>query len=220
MPLFDYKGLDHSGKASAGVVSADTASEARAKLREDGLLPVEIKESFAGASRIWLKLPRVFRRKDEAKVTVMTRQFATLMATGVALTDALAVLIKQTQDHHFVLALKSIRESVIRGKPLADALAEHPVYFSELYINMVRSGEASGTLDNVLERIANYSQTRLRMQNKIITAITYPTVMLVVGVAVIVFLLTYVVPKIEKVLVSQKKVLPLSTEILMTISAI
>lgn len=218
MPLFEYKALDHAGKSSTGVMSADNARDARAKLREDGLLPSEITEAPMRSSGLWSKLPRIFRRKDDSNVAIMTRQFSTLMATGVALTDSLAVLIRQTQDTHLERTLKSVREAVMRGEPFADALAEHPRYFSELYINMVRSGEASGTLDSILERVANYSQTRLRMQNKILTALTYPAVMVFVGVVVIIFLLTFVVPKIEKVLTAQNRNLPLPTQVLLGIS--
>lgn len=218
MPLFDYKAIDDSGKITTGVVSADTPKEARAKLREDGLLPSDVKESHIGPSGIWTKLPRIFRRKDEARVAIMTRQFSTLMATGVALTDALNVLIKQTNDNNLERTLKSVRESVMRGDQLADALEKHPLYFNELYINMVRSGEASGNLDRILERVANYTHVRMRMQSKMIAALTYPAVMLSVGIIVVVFLLTFVVPKIEKVLMVQKKQLPWPTEFMLALS--
>jgi general secretion pathway protein F len=128
--------------------------------------------------------------------------------------ESLGALIEQSGNRALETVLRDVRERVAQGASFADALAGHPRWFNALYVNMVRAGEASGTLDAILGRIADYIQSQHRLQSRITAALAYPAIMILIGAGVVLFLLTFVVPKIVAVLLEQKKQLPLATEIL------
>ena len=158
------------------------------------------------------------RRVNLRELAITTRQFSTLLSSGVHLSEALTALVEQVGDAKFEIVFRDVREKIVGGTGLADALSYHPHYFSDLYVNMVRAGEASGSLDEVLNRLADYLQAQASLRGKVAAALTYPAIMVVVGVGVVVFLMSYVVPKITEILLEKDNVLPLPTVILIHVS--
>src|SRR5690606_5718104 len=136
---------------------------------------------------------------------------ATLLRAGIPLVDAISSVIQQVEDAYLSTVLRQVREDLQGGVGLADAVAQHPELFDPLYVNMVRAGEASGALDEVLRRVADFMQAQARMKNRVSTALTYPMIMGVMGVGVVCFLLAFVVPKIIKVVTKRGTALPLPT---------
>lgn len=161
---------------------------------------------------------KVTSKQRIEEVATFTRQLATLSRAGIPLTEALRAIIEQADNKRLSMLYRDIRESVAQGIPTGDALAKHPEYFDELYVSMVRAGEASGHLDEVLIKLAEFMQEQTRVRNKVQAAMMYPIVMLVVGFLVVSLLIAFVVPKITMMLESQGQTLPLPTRILQDIS--
>lgn len=223
MPVYQYRALDKAGKATKGVVDADTPREARDKLRGLSLHVTEMvavaageKAGAAPARRVGM--PSLGDGQRMMLLAMLTRQMSTLLAAGITVTDTLSAIIEQLEDARLESVFRGVREKITQGATLADALAAYPSVFSDLYVNMVRAGEASGSLEVVLKRLADYVQEQARLRGKLSAALAYPLVMCLVGSAVVVFLMAYVVPKITRVLEQQGKVLPLPTRILIAIS--
>ncbi len=240
MPIFEYKALTSSGKTKKGIVDANTARDARSKLRNDHMHVTEMWEVADKKSRkdksvskktrsltakkgkpggllsmeIELFQPKISTRD----LATFTRQFSTLLRSGIQLTDALNALVEQCVDPHLERVLRNVKEEITSGNNLAEAMAKHPRFFSDLYVNMVRAGEASGHLDVVLTRIADYLQKQASLKGKVLAAITYPAIMVIVGLAVVIFLMSYVVPRITQILKDRGQPLPFITEVLMTAS--
>lgn len=219
MPIFQYRAIDLKGGNKKGTIDADTARDARERLRRLELRVTEISQVEAAKkkdakSSQW-KLERKVNLRDLA---VLTRQLSTLIRSGVHLSEALSVLVDQVEERRTELILRDVREKIVSGSGLAEALSFHPSHFSDLYINMVRAGEASGNLDEVLNRLSEYLQSQASLKGKIITALTYPAVMVFVGFGVVVFLMSYVVPQITEILLEREQVLPAPTAILISIS--
>jgi general secretion pathway protein F len=233
MPIFQYTALTPAGKLKKGIVDADTPRDARAKLRGDNFHVTDMKEvgdkverrqalkaaRGGGGLSLEMKLPRFQRRVKPRDLAAFTRQFSTLLKSGIQLAEALNALVEQSTDRDLEKVLRNVKEEITGGSGLAEALAQHPRYFADLYVNMVRAGEASGNLDVVLTRIADYLQKQASLRGKVSAAVTYPCVMVVVGTAVVIFLMSYVVPKITQILQQRNTPLPLVTEIMMTVSA-
>lgn len=150
----------------------------------------------------------MFLGRARAELTGTTRLLATLLKAGIPLIDALGSVIQQVEDPYLSTTLRQIREDVRGGVSMADAVAAHPELFDPLFANMVRAGEASGALDDVLRRLADFMQAQARMKNRVSAAMTYPMIMAVMGVGVVSFLLAFVVPKIVKVVTKKGTVLP------------
>lgn len=158
--------------------------------------------------------------KRTAEVGQFTRQLATLLKAGIPLVQSLTALVDQTQNRAMQTVVRDIREQITTGTDFNDALASHPLYFSDLYRSMVRAGEASGELDIVLGRVADFMQKQTRLRGKITAAMTYPAIMFLMSVAVVIFLLLFVVPNIVMILEEQKMELPIPTLIVTTASTI
>lgn len=156
------------------------------------------------------------RRVDE--VATFTRQLATLTRAGIPITEALRAIIEQTDQKRLNMLYRDLREKISQGMPTADALAAHPDYFDELNVSMVRAGEASGHLDEVLLKMSEFMQEQSRVRNQVQAAMMYPVVMMIVGFAVVAVLIAFVVPKITVMLANQKTALPLPTQILQNAS--
>jgi general secretion pathway protein F len=220
MPVYSYVGLSPDGKNITGVIDADSPRAARLKLRRTGVFPTSLSESRQAEStpRASRSLSKLFERVGPQELAVMTRQLSTLVSAGLPLVDCLSALIDQVDSERLKSMLTQTRERVNEGTSLADALAEHPRVYSDLYVNMVRAGEASGALDVVLLRLADYTESTARLRSKLRSALTYPAVMLIIGSAILFFLLSYVVPKITRIFVESKQVLPLPTRVLMAFS--
>jgi general secretion pathway protein F len=180
MPIYEYKAFDRSGAPKSGIVDADSPREARVKLRSDGVHVVEIwplqeRKADTGKARA-----RLFQRRvDQTELMVVTRQLGTLLKAGITIVDALKALIDQVDSRDFEKVFRDVREKITQGETLGEALAHHPAYFSDLYVNMVKAGEASGHLDEILTRLAQYLGRVNRLRNKVISALTYPVLMIV-----------------------------------------
>lgn len=223
MPVFTYKAFDASGAAREGMLDADSAKEARIQLRGmrlhiTDLQPLETL-TVSSARRF---LPAFLQRRHRQQVTLLTRQLATMLRSGIPLASSLTALVEQSGHPDLEVVLRDVREKVTQGTTLADALANHPGYFDDLFVNMVKAGEASGTLDEVLGRLADFNQKQDRIRAKISAALAYPMVMVMFGFLVIVVLMTFVVPRIMGVLqrgpAGKGAALPLPTRILVTVS--
>lgn len=223
MPIFHYEAIDVKGRTRKGTVDADTARDAREKLRRQEIRVTGMKRLDAtggvkkGERRSLFQLER---RANPRELAILTRQFSTLLGSGIHLSEALNVLVEQIQDRRMEVIFRDLREKIVSGSGLADALSYHPGYFSDLYVNMVRAGEASGNLDEILARLAEYLQKQASLRGKLSAAMTYPAVMIVVGFGVVVFLMSYVVPRITQILSKKGDALPAPTEILMTVSSL
>ncbi len=219
MPVFAYRGLSSDGRSVAGVVDADSARNARGKLRSLGIFPTELNEEVAARTRSirdWM--PSIQRRVPPAEISLMSRQLATLLGAGVQLVEALGTLSEQTARPALKKILSQVRERVREGSSLADALAAHGGTFSDLYVGMVRAGEAAGALEIVLNRLADYGEKQAEFIAKVRGALTYPIIMLCVGAAIMTFLVTYVVPQVATIFQQSHAALPVSTQILIGFS--
>ncbi len=164
MPVYAYKGLSEQGRAVSGIIDADNPKGARIKLRKSGVFPTDLTEeerkrpAAADSAESGLNLGRYFERISPDELALLTRQLATLVGAGLPLVDCLSALIEQVETARTKRTLSQIREQVTEGASLADALKAHPRIFGDLYVNMVRAGEASGALDIVLVRLADYTE--------------------------------------------------------------
>lgn len=219
MAIFEYKGLDLNGKNTAGIIDAENPRLARTKLRKSGIFPTELSparsEGATGLSRPISLFPE---RMTLGETAIMTRQLATLLGAGISLMEALAALTEQTEKEAAKKIWVDVRESVKEGSSLNDALNRHPKVFSSLYRQMVRAGEASGTLDRILVRLADYLESQVRLRNKIFSIMTYPVLMMIVSMLILVFLISFVVPKVTGIFSDLQQALPLPTVILLGIS--
>lgn len=220
MPVYNYKALKEDGGADGGVIDADSPKDARLKLKGRRLHVTEL-QSVGGEEKgsPARKRRQFFMRRRPEQIAMLTRQMATLLGSGIPMISALSALVDQVEYRDLKAALMGIREKVSQGGTLSDAMGEHPVYFGDLFTNMVRAGEAGGNLDKVLFRVADYLHSQNRTRSKVVAALTYPIIMVMIGTSVVAVLLTYVVPKIMEVIQKQgKAALPLPTEILMFVS--
>ncbi len=222
MAVFSYKGMDAAGKKVSGIIDSDNIKAARAKLRKSKIFPTEISEGGNSGRGISMAGGIDFKKYlEKVKVTDvanMTRQLSTLLNANVPLVDALGALVEQIDNNKLKSALSEIRERVKEGARLADSMRAYPQIFSTLYLNMVQAGELSGALDVVLARLADFTESQARLNSKVKGALTYPLVMALVGMALMGFLLVFVVPKIVKIFEDTKATLPLPTKILITLS--
>jgi general secretion pathway protein F len=222
MPVYTYKALKGDGAAEAGVIDADSPKDARLKLKSRNLHVTDLQSSggepaAAGSGGGGKRL--LFRRRRPQEIAVLTRQLATLLGSGIPMIGAMTAIIEQVEHRDLKMALMGVREKVSQGGSLSDALAGFPLYFNDLFVNMVRAGEAGGNLDKVLFRVADYLHAQNRTRSKVVASLTYPIIMLVIGVGVVAVLLTFVVPKILQVIQKQgSAALPLPTEILLFLS--
>lgn len=225
MPVYQYRGYKADGASATGIVDAESPKVARLKLRKDGVFPTEMAEQEGATKTV---IPRsssgliagVARSPvlTVSDVALMTRQLATLLVAGLPLVDALGVLMDQTEKKGVKGLLADVREAIRGGASYSAVLERYPRDFSSIYVHMVRAGEASGALDQILFRLAEFLEKQLALKNKVTNAILYPAIMLVVGTLVLFFLVTFVVPKITAVFAHSKQALPWPTIVLMEIS--
>ena len=221
MPVFEYIAIDRSGKSRKGIIDADSARAARQKLRSDGIYPTRLEETHADEisetpSRLQFRLP--LQRVRRAELVSTTRQLATLLSAGLPLVSALSGVLEQVKRPALRKVLSQVRERVKEGMSLANALMEHPAVFPSVYTAMINAGETSGTLELVVERLADFGEQQLALQRKIRSTLAYPLLMLIVGVGVVVFLMAYVIPRVTQIFVDMKQELPLPTTVLIGVS--
>ena len=221
MPVYEFTALTNTGKKLKGVIDADSLTAARQKIRGQGNYPVEINETSAKivATKRPLLSIQLGQRVKQQEIHIATRQLATLLGAGIPLVPALNGLIEQTENRSLKSVLAQIKDAVNEGNSLTAALTEHPKLFSKVYVNMVSAGEASGSLDVVLDRLAEFGETQHALRSRVKAAMLYPLFMAVVGIIVLFLLITFIVPSITSVFEGSKHALPLPTVILIGISS-
>ncbi|MFH1261926.1 MAG: type II secretion system inner membrane protein GspF [Pseudomonadota bacterium] len=220
MPVYQYKAVTSAGKTVKGVIDSPNTSEARARLRREGVFLTEIAETKAEGANAVPGNIQFSRGVAPQDVTIMTRQLATLIGAGIPLVEALTALVDQVDNIKLKRALSDVRERVNQGSSLAEAMRVHPKIFSNLFVNMIRAGEASGALDIVLNRLADFSENQTRLRGKIISTLAYPAIMLVIGAIALVGIFTFVIPKVVNLYKDMGQALPLPTQILIGTSKI
>ncbi|AEB11710.1 type II secretion system F family protein [Marinithermus hydrothermalis] len=216
MPVYQYKARDRQGRVLSATIEAENIREAARILREKGYFIAELKEPGRGL-QAEVKIPGLERGPSLKDVAIFSRQLATMLSAGLPIVQALAILERQAENKKFKGILKEIRTDVEGGEPFSDALKKHSA-FTRLYINLVRAGETSGTLDLVLERLATFLEKELELRGKIRSAMTYPAIVLVFAIGVTYFLLAGIVPQFAQILTDLGSELPVLTRFLIAVS--
>jgi general secretion pathway protein F len=221
MPVFEYRGLSAAGKQVTGLLEADSSKSLRTQLRKidvfltDVLGQSEARTGRKAAADREVQFSKMFQgRVSSEDVAVITRQLSTLLHAGVTLVESLAALVDQTEKDRLKRALSDVKQRVNEGSSLADALGQHPRIFGNLYVNMVRAGEASGALDAVLARLADFTEGQAKLKQKLVGTLIYPAIMTVIGGGILVMLMTVVVPKVTRIFETMQATLPWTTRVL------
>jgi general secretion pathway protein F len=221
MPVFEYRGLSAAGKQVTGLLEADSSKSLRTQLRKidvfltDVLGQSEARTGKKAAADREVQFSKMFQgRVSSEDVAVITRQLSTLLHAGVTLVESLAALVDQTEKDRLKRALSDVKQRVNEGSSLADALGQHPRIFGNLYVNMVRAGEASGALDAVLARLADFTEGQAKLKQKLVGTLIYPAIMTVIGGGILVMLMTVVVPKVTRIFETMQATLPWTTRVL------
>jgi type IV pilus assembly protein PilC len=217
MPRYTYVALDAHGQESAGLVEARSSSEAIGQLRQAGYFPTNVYEEGKGGpdgkvSRTVAKAARVApprtkisigllqRKKVKPKILmIFTRQLATLIDSGLPLLRGLNVLAKQERDTVLRNTINKLADGVQGGSTFSESLAQHPLIFNHLYVNMVKAGEVGGVLELVLRRLAEFQEKAQKIKNKVVAAMVYPIIVMTMAIAIMTFLLVFIVPKFEAI---------------------
>ena len=225
MPIFHYQAFDATGALHKGTQDAANESEVRQLLRSKDLFPKEIRtsrftrKSNKAKSSEGFKLPEFAKRRNYAKsLMLFTRQLEVLLDATIPYDKAFQLIIPQTEDHSFQSILSEIRGRLLEGESLANSMEKHPEAFPAMYISMVRSGENGGNLGMIMKRLADYYERQDRLRSQIRSAMIYPAFMTVFGFAVVVFMVTNIVPKITRIFESRDAALPLPTRLLIGLS--
>ena len=223
MAVYEYAGFDAGGKSAKGVIDADSAKGARARLRKQGLFPTDVREQKEGQVRgkglaIEVDFGKYLQTVSAQDLATVTSQMSTLVGANIPMVEALSALLDQTENPKLKSVLTDVREKVNEGHSLAHALRAHPTVFSDLYVNMVDAGEQSGALELVFSRLASYTESSVALRGKLVSAITYPILMMVVSGGLVLALFTFVIPRIKRIFDSFGKELPLVTQVLFAIS--
>jgi general secretion pathway protein F len=218
MGAFRYEAYDAAGRLHRGVLEADTARQLRARLREQGLLAADV--AAVSASTLEQRGRRWHWRRglSATQLSLVTRQFATLLAAGLPVEQALNALVEQADDDYPRQVLAGVRGEVLAGHSLARALHKYPRVFSELYVTLVAAGEQSGRLGEVMERLADYAESQQALRQKVGLAFVYPVIVTLVATVVVLGLLTYVVPQVVNVFQNTNQTLPWLTRALIGLS--
>jgi len=217
MAAFRFAAADASGKEQSGVLEADSARAARPLLRQRGLIPLTVEPVVSEIQRRALTLS-LGRRLSQTELAVITRQLASLLGAALPVADALTVMVEQSEKQSLRELMAAIRTDVLGGSSLSKALARHPRQFPDIYRALIAAGEESGKLGSVLASLADYIEERAKLQQKITLAFVYPIIVTVVALAVVIGLLTYVVPQVVQVFAQTKQALPLLTRAMIATS--
>lgn len=222
MPEYKYVAKDGSGRKVTGNLTAVNEADAVGELRRQSLIVVSLNEKKAGAAKggglFGSKTPKP--RVKTKDIVVFTRQLATMISSGIPLLEALEILSEQADDPGFKMSLSAIVDRISSGTDLSEALTEHPKLFSNIYVNMIKAGEASGQLDEILNRLASYQESAEKLKSEIKSAMTYPTVSLVLIILILVALLLFVIPQFKEIFKSlgAEDELPMPTQLLLGFS--
>ncbi len=225
MMLYEYKGLTSEGREIKGMIDAESPKTARARLKSQGIFPTEV---YEGAEVFQKEAPEdsfgrflnreYFSAASLQEIALTTRQLATLIAAGLPLLEALDALVEQVENPPFKRVISGVRERVREGNPFSRALKDYPRLFSPLYVQMVRAGEASGTLAPMLDRVALFLENQNRLKNRMVSALAYPVLMVAVSLVVLTGMITFVIPRVVGIFEDMQQALPLPTRILIGIS--
>ncbi len=225
MPKYAYKALDKEGKQSFGVLDADNQALAITDIRSLGLFPTQVRPATKADEKRARKKGRpggisefYIGGVSTKMMVVFTRQLATLIDAGLSLLRSINVLIAQQKPSKLKDILREIRDDIQSGATFAEALAKHPRQFDRLYVNMVRAGEAGGMLEVVLNRLATYMEKRQALKRRVRSAMIYPIFVILVAVAIVGFLLTYIVPQFAEIMLDFGAELPAMTVILIDVA--
>jgi general secretion pathway protein F len=210
---FEYTAVDTQGRERKGVIEGDTARQVRQMLREQQLLPVDVSEVVQTESKRQQGFT-LTGRISSTDLALLTRQLATLVRSGLPLEESLLAVSQQTEKPRIKSILLGVRSRVMEGHTLADGFAEFPAVFPEIYRATVAAGEQSGRLDAVLERLADYTESRQQIRQKVGNALVYPIALTVMCFGIVSLLLVFVVPKVVSVFETSKRDLPIATQIL------
>ncbi len=220
MPLFEYTGYNAAGKKVSGAVEGAGRRAVLLKLKADGIFPTNLREE-ATAAAVGAKAPiklELTRRVPVTELATATRQLATLLGAGLPLDEALGTIGGQLENVRLARAFSAVREEVVQGQALHEALGAHPRIFPVLFINMVQVGENTGTLDQVLQRLADFLEEQAKLKSRIQSAMAYPVLMCLIGIGVLFFLFAFVVPQVVRMLEDLGQALPTPTRVLIATS--
>ncbi|HPQ40691.1 MAG TPA: type II secretion system F family protein, partial [bacterium] len=215
MAKFRWKGKDANGVEVTGVMDADSQEAVTLNLRRQKITPLKVSRSWQDME---ITIPGISDKISERDIVVFTRTFATMVDAGLPLVQCLEILAEQTENPRFSKAILDISQSVESGSTYADALRKHPKIFDDLYCNMVEAGETGGILDTILNRLAGYMEKSITLKRQVKSAMVYPTVVVTVACAVVVFLMYAVIPTFAKIFLSLGANLPLPTQIVINLS--
>jgi len=219
MPVFVYEVRDATGQLKRDTIEAQNMRLATQRLQEQKFTVINIREkSTSVAQTDLLSWYQKLKKVNEQALVVFSRQFATMINAGLAMVRCLDILSEQTEDKKLQQTLVQVRRDVEGGATLSNALAKHPNVFSTLYTSMVKAGEMGGVLDEVLERLASFMEKDFSLKKKVKSALTYPVVILVMALAIVFFLVTYILPTFVSLFEGMNLTLPLPTKILIGIT--
>ncbi|MDJ0763743.1 MAG: type II secretion system inner membrane protein GspF [Myxococcota bacterium] len=220
MPIYEYKGIRRSdGKGVKGLQDADGEKSLRAQLKRDGILITDIREKDHRERRGEIDFKKLFvNRVGKLDIAATTRQLATLTKAGISLVEALTAVIDQNEKPDLKGALTDVRDQVNQGMSLSEAFGRHPKLFDTLFCNMVHAGEQSGTLEQVLARLADFIEAQSKLRNKVFSAMAYPAFMALFGLLIIGVMMIVVVPKVTSIFENFGRELPWYTEVLIAMS--
>jgi len=218
MGAFEYTALDAQGRERKGLIEGDTPKHVRQLLRDKQLLPMDIQETAQQELKKSRRRRFMRRGLSSLDLAMLTRQLATLLRSGLPLEETLQAVAEQTEKPRVQRIVLGVRSKVVEGHPLADGLRDFPHAFPEIYRATVSAGEQSGKLDQVLERLSDYTESRQVMGQQVSNALVYPIVLLVLSFGIVSFLLAYVVPQVVAVFESSNQELPVATRILIGMS--
>lgn len=220
MPIYQYQGIRKSdGKQVKGLKDADNERMLRAQLKREGVLITEIHEKGQGRSRSEIDLKTLlFKRVKRLDIALATRQLATLIRSGISLVESLTAVIDQNDKPDLKEALTDVRDQVNQGMSLSDAFSRHPKYFDKLFCNMINAGEQSGTLEQVMARLADFIEAQNKLRSKVMAAMAYPGFMALMSTVIIGIMMVVVVPKVTSVFENFGRELPWYTSALIALS--
>jgi len=226
MPNFLYSALDAKGEQKNGAITASSENDAIQQLRGSGLYPTQIQEEGKASKKTKAALAPKTKGKAKAapaakaggsvkpkNLTIFTRQLATLIDSGLPLLRSLTVLEKQEPHPVLRATISALAENVQGGSTFSESLAQHPKIFNKLFVNMVKAGELGGVLEVVLNRLAEYQEKAEKLKNKIVSAMVYPVIVMFIAVAILVFLMIFIVPKFKEMFTNTDQELPLISKI-------
>lgn len=217
MPIYEYKGLTTAGKAVKGIQDAESQALLRSALQSKGIFVTEVYEGEGGEGSAdnrdidFKKMTQFVTLRD---ISLVTRQLATLLRAGIPLVESLTALSDQAEKDELKRVLSDVRRQVNEGSSLAKAMGQHPKHFGDLYVNMVRAGESAGNLEVVLQRLTEFLEAQIELRSKVVGAMIYPIIMMIVGAGILVLLFTFVIPKITAIFKDQDATLPILTRFL------